>query len=235
MPATRWARVLERLADHRGRQASLGEALCATCVDVIGLPGAGVMLLDEDAYRGSIGVSDPTMGTLEELEFTLGEGPCIDAYASGRAVSEPDLADPGTVRWPAFRGPALEAGARSVFGFPLQVGAARIGSLNLYHDRPAPLDHDQHHDAIVVAAVAGHAVLAEQAHAPPEDLAEELFDIGSHLARVHQATGMISVQLGTDVRTALTRLRARAYAIDESISAVAADVIERRLRFDDQD
>lgn len=210
----------------------MGSALCAMCVDVVGVRGAAVSLLDDDTYRGSVGVSGPVMAALEELEFTLGEGPCIDAYATGVPVSEPDLVSPDVVRWPMFRGPALDVGARAVFGFPLQVGGARFGSLNLFHDQREGLDDDQYQDAVVVATVAGHAVLAEQAQAPPDGLAEELLDVGSHLARVHQAAGMVSVQLGVDIRTALARLRAHAYVTGAPISRVSTDVVERRLRLD---
>ena len=58
-----------------------------------------------------------------------------------------DLARPSADRWPAFAGPVLDAGARAVFGFPLQVGTVRLGALNLYRDRPGPLSDNQHTDA----------------------------------------------------------------------------------------
>ena len=51
-------------------------------------------------------------------------------------VTEPDLALPITARWQAFAPPAVEAGVRAVFGFPLRVGAARLGALSLWRDHP---------------------------------------------------------------------------------------------------
>src|SRR5437763_51787 len=51
-------------------------------------------------------------------------------------------------------------------------------------------------------------------------------------SEVHQATGMITVQLGVTVAVALVRLRAYAYAHDRRLRDVAADVVARRLRFD---
>ncbi len=228
----RLVRILDRVAVRRSEHERLGTALCAAGVDVIGLPGAGILLLDADEHRGAVGVSDPVMATLEELEFTLGEGPCIDAYTSGVPVAEPDLVDPVVARWPGFRGPAIDAGASAVFGFPLQIGAVRFGSLNLYHDRVGPLDADQFENAVVFAHVAGHAVLAEQSESRMETLADELADVGANLARVHQAAGMISVQLDVDVKTALLRLRARAFAAGMPVSVIADDVVARRLRFE---
>ena len=111
---------------------------------------------------------------IEELQFVLGEGPCMDAYEQQRPVLEPDLGAASTTRWLAFTTPAVEAGVRAVFGFPLQLGAVRLGALNLYRDRPGRLTDDQHADALVMADVAARAVLLMQANAPPGALAAEL-------------------------------------------------------------
>ena len=132
---------------------------------------------------------------IEQLQYELGEGPCVDAYHQDRPVLEPDLADPGTPRWLAFTGPAIEAGVRAVFGFPLQVGAVRLGALNLYCDRPGPLTDEQHADALVMADVAAQAVLVLQANAPPGKLAAELEAGADFQYVVHQASGMVAAQL----------------------------------------
>jgi hypothetical protein len=169
------------------------------------------------------------MATLHELERTLGEGPCVDAYNRGEPTVEPDLVNPAAVRWPAFSAGALRTEAKAAFGFPLQIGTARVGALNLYASRPGALTADQYRDALVLADVATHALLSATTS---DELARELLDIGLHQLEVHQATGMISVQLSVTVADALARLRAHAYAEDRSISAVASDVVARRLRFE---
>jgi hypothetical protein len=136
-------------------------------------------------------------------------------------------------RWLAFTPAAVDAGARAVFGFPLRVGAIRIGALNLYRDSPGPLDDDQHADALVLAGVAARAVLTMQADAPPGMLGAAL-EVGSDFRFVvHQASGMIAAQLEVDVGEALVRLRAHAFAHDRPLTAVAQDVVTRRLRFSD--
>lgn len=224
--------VLRRLSDNVASGSPIGSALCATCVEVLDLPGAGVMLRGDGVQQGVWSVSGPVMARIEDLEHTLGEGPCLDAFNSGVPVLEGDLADPGHRRWLTFAPAAVDAGARAAFGFPLGVGDARIGSLNLYADRPGPLADAQYADAMLLAVVATHVVLATQAQAPPDTLAAELADIGSHQVRVHQATGMVAAQLDVGVAEASAILRARAWASDRPISAVAADVVDRRLRFD---
>jgi hypothetical protein len=111
---------------------------------------------------------------IEDLQYTLGEGPCLDAYQQNRVVAEPDLADPVTRRWFAFTPPALQAGVRAVFGFPLTVGTVRLGALNLYMEWSGPLSDDQSADALVMADVAARWVLEAQAGASPGAVAREL-------------------------------------------------------------
>ena len=204
--------------------------LCGACPGIVGVNGAGVMLMSGEIPRGSLCTSDEVSHLIEELQYTLGEGPCVDAYQQDRVVLEPDLADPVTRRWLAFTPPAVEAGVRAVFGFPLRVGTVRLGALNLYRDRPGPLSDDQHADALVMADVAARWVLEVQAGAPPDAVAEEL-EIGAdfHFV-VHNAAGMVSVQEGVSVTEALIRLRAYAFSHDRLLHDVAEDVVDRRLR-----
>jgi len=203
------------------------------CADVTGVTGAGIMLLSSDVVGVSVSATSVVSTRIEELQYTLGEGPCLDAYRQGRAVLEPDLADPTTPRWVGFAGAAVESGVRAIFGFPLQVGAVRLGALNLYCDRPGPLTGDQHADALVMADVAAHAVLVMQAEAPPGTLAGELQAGADLQAVVHQASGMVSAQLEVSVGQALIRLRAHAYGNDLLLAEVAEEVVGRRMRFND--
>jgi GAF domain-containing protein len=209
--------------------------VCEISAEVTGMNGAGVMLMSDDVPQGSVCTSNAVSVLIEELQYTLGQGPCIDAYDEGRPVLEPDLAQPVRARWLAFTGPALDAGVRAVFGFPLRVGAVRLGALNLYRDRPGPLSDEQHSDALVMADVAAELILMMQAQAPPGALPIELEAGADFQYVVHQASGMVAVQLGVSVGEALVRLRAYAFAQDRPISAVAADVVGRRLRFGGED
>ena len=188
------------------------------------------MLMSGEIPRGSLCASDGVSQVIEELQYTLGEGPCVDACREDTVVAEPDLADPVTRRWLAFTPPALQAGARAVFGFPLRVGSVRLGALDLYRDRPGQLSGDQHADALAVADVAARWVLEAQAGAPLGAVAGEL-EMGAdfHFV-VHNAAGMVSVQEGISVTEALIRLRAFAFSHDRLLADVAGDVVARRLR-----
>ena len=233
MSGDRTARILAQF--RSGADAVPDTArLCEVCAAVSLMSGAGIMLMSGDLPVGSACTTNDVSALIEELQFTLGEGPCVDAFHEDWPVLEPDLADPITSRWPAFGPPALAAGARAVFGFPLRVGAVRLGALNLYRDRPGPLTDDQYEDALLLAGVAAWAVLAAQANAPPGGLAAELEAAADLRLSVHQATGMVSAQLGVSIAAALIRLRAYAFAIDRPISEVADDVVSRRLTLDDR-
>jgi len=188
------------------------------------------MLMSGEIPRGSLCSSDGVSQLIEELQYTLGEGPCVDAYQQDKVVAEPDLADPVISRWLAFTPPALAAGARAVFGFPLRVGTVRLGALNLYRDCPGPLSGDQHADALVIADVAARWVLEAQAGAPPDMVAGELEAGADFHFAVHNAAGMVSVQEDISVTEALIRLRAYAFSSDRLLADVAEDVVARRFR-----
>src|SRR5207237_4547428 len=136
--------------------------LCGACPGSAAVAGAGVMFMSGEISRGSLCTSDEVSQLIEELQYTLGEGPCVDAYQQDRVVAEPDLADPVTRRWLAFTPPAVAAGARAVFGFPLRVGTVRLGALNLYRDRSGPLSGQQHADALGLARLAARRVVVAQ-------------------------------------------------------------------------
>jgi hypothetical protein len=228
MAGDRLLRILGMLA--AGGVESGTARLCEVSAAALQVTGAGIMLMSGDLRAGSVCSSNGVSALIEELQYTLGEGPCVDAYREDRPVLEPDLADPEVPRWIAFTPPAVAAGARAVFGFPMQVGAARLGALNVYRDEPGPLSDDQHADALVMADVAAMDVLTMQASAPPGALATELEAGANFRFVVHQASGMVSVQLGISVTEALIRLRAYAFTHDRMLNDVADDIVARRLR-----
>jgi hypothetical protein len=229
MAGERRARVLSAVAASGDSGEHEAARLCAVAVDVLGVTGAGLMLMHDNEARGSLCSTDAVSRLMEELQFDLGEGPCVDAHRHHRPVLEPDLADPVQPRWLAFTPPVVDAGARAVFGFPMQLGAVRLGALNVYCDTPGLLTDDQHADALVMADVAAQAVISLQSHAPPGMLATELEAGSDFRLVVHQAVGMVSAHLDITVTEALIRMRGYAFAHDQRLTAVAEDVIARRL------
>lgn len=238
-PGTRRGRLVQgepleqiRAALAANRDGPLSRSqLCEACGEVLAASGVGVMLLSGGGAHGSLCTTGAVSALIEELQYTLGEGPCMDACRHGAAVEEPDLAEPVRLRWPGFSPPAIAAGVRAVFAFPLLAGAVRLGAIDVYMDRPGPLSERQGRDARLLADLVAAWVLDMQAGAPPGALAEPLDGGDFHLG-VHNAAGMTSVQLGVSVAEALLRLRAHAFAEGRPLTDVAADVVARKLRIE---
>src|ERR1019366_3621398 len=100
MAGDRLHRILAALSG--GGDAWSSARLCAVCPGIVGVDGAGVMLMSGDIPRGSLSSTDDVSQLIEELQYTLGEGPCVDAYSTDTVVTKPSLADPVARRWPAF-------------------------------------------------------------------------------------------------------------------------------------
>ena len=161
---------------------------------------------------------------LQDLEFTVGEGPGIDAFTSSLPVLVEDLtaAHP---RWPLFTGAALSIGLRSIYSYPLQFGAITLGVLTLSSVRAGALTRTGLDQAPRVTEAVTSLILHMQAEDRSESLAWSL-DAGDHRAVVHQATGMVAAQLGCGLDEALLRLRGRAFADEVPIDDVAEAVVE---------
>lgn len=229
MPERRRNRILRALG---GGSQDIPARLCEVAVEVTGLTGAGIMVMSGDYPTGSICTTDSVSSLIEDLQYSLGEGPCVDAYNLGAPVLVSDL-DGEAARWPAFGYPVVSAGALAVFGFPLLVGAVRVGALNLYRDRTGHLSDDQHADALAMADVIANAVLGTQTEGGRVGLSVDIAGSDLH-AVVHQAAGMVSVQLDVPIGTALARLRAWAFANELALADAARSVVSRELRFDDR-
>ncbi|GAB3844076.1 GAF domain-containing protein [Dactylosporangium cerinum] len=182
--------------------------------------------------RETIYSSNRLASEAEELSLILGEGPCVDALAGGLALV-PDLSTTHCLaRWPVFAPAVVAAGVRAIFALPLQVGAIRLGVLDLYRAEPGDLHQEQLLDALTLADTACALLLDGTGHGAPQAPGRILEPAGLQHPEVHQATGMISVQLGLSAALALVRLRAYAYVNDRRLRDVARDVVARRLRFD---
>ena len=102
-------RFAKAVAAHHEEHGDPARAVCLACVEVLGVAGAGLVLMSGGQSMG-IGVSDRVTEAVEQMEYTLGEGPCVSAYRTKVPVFDADLADEGTDRWPEFRRGALAAG-----------------------------------------------------------------------------------------------------------------------------
>jgi hypothetical protein len=176
-------------------------------------------------------VSNQRVATLEDLQFALGEGPCQDAYRDAAAVSVAEFNHAAVERWPAFISEARATGVEAVFAYPLVAGRSKVGVLTLYQDHSGGLTGEQDADSRAVAEVLAQTILGMQAAAPPGMLPVELDKAVAHHAEIHQATGMVSIQLGVSVVDALAAIRAYAFTQGLLVTSVAREIVACRLRF----
>lgn len=216
---------------------SSADALCSSCVGLLGVDGAAVSVVLNGAPSGTFGSSSETSRRIDEFQFTFGEGPCLDAVATRTAILAPDLSSLQEQRWPVFRGAALEEGIHAVFALPIVVTSQWVGALDLFRARPGPLTRDVLSGALLAAELAAAPLLdlireAERINqlddpSPPVEPFAEMDRV-----EVYQATGILISALGVDADEAQIRLRAHAIATDQTASQVARAIIERRLMLD---
>ncbi|MDN5859139.1 MAG: GAF and ANTAR domain-containing protein [Pseudonocardia sp.] len=214
--------------------AVLAGRICRACVDGLGVDGAAISLLTASSARETLHATDPTADLLEDLQFSLGEGACIEAATTGRPVLVPDLAHAAdAARWPMFAAAVAEhTDVRAVFALPLQWGTTNLGVLDMHRAAPGSLDGPRLRDAVAATGTATLMMLGLRTD--PGD-GRWLDGSVSGRAVIHQATGMIVAQLGVSMTDAFARLRAYAFTQERPLGDVAQDVVSRRLRFTDQD
>jgi hypothetical protein len=207
--------------------------LCQACVDTLEVDGAAISVMYEGTSRGTFGSSGEISRRLDELQFTYGEGPGLDAVAAGQPVMATDLEAPHDTRWPAYRQAVLDLHILSVFALPVMLTASPLGALDLYCHRSGELSQDSFEGSLYAAELAKLPLLALLAEVDWDDAA----DGGDHWEQlaslerveVYQATGMLIAALDIDAVDALIRLRAYAFSHDLTASEVAYAIVERRL------
>jgi hypothetical protein len=216
------------------------DRLCAACVDLLEVDGASISFVDGGRMTGTFGSSGQLSRTLDELQFTYGEGPCMDAFAERRPILAPDLNGPGEGRWPALTQAFLGHGIQAVFALPVAVANSPIGALDLFRHSSGPLDDDAMAGGMWAAGLAALPLLDLMASDTDWEKAtngQGSWDQLASLERVevYQATGMIVAALDISPADALVRLRAHAISRSLTAGEVAYQILDRRLVLDDDD
>ena len=226
-------RALLELARDDVDDHDLAGRICQACVDGLDIDGAAISLLTASASRETLWATDPTAELLEDLQFTLNEGACMEAATTGNPVLVPDLhRGAEAARWPIFAAAVAEqtrwprcsrcrcSGVRSTSGV-----------LDLYRIAPGGLSELQWRDALAAADIAALIMLGQRTDPGKDGDGGWLDPALGHRAEIHQATGMVLVQLGISATDALARLRAHAFVHQRLLIDVARDVVARRLVF----
>jgi hypothetical protein len=219
------------------RGVAAADRLCEACVLLLDIDAAAISIVFDGVNGGTLGSSGTAARAYDELQFTFGEGPCLDSVSQRTPILVADLAHPEETRWPMYTPALLAHDIRGVFAMPVLVAGEHVGALDFYRAQAGHLDDDE---------LAGAIAAAEYAELPmldvmDGDLHAAISDPDSNSwaelqvltrAEVSQATGMLVAQLGVESAEALVRLRAHAYATGRSATDVARDILDRRLRLE---
>jgi len=216
------------------RAGATGELrrLCAAVTRALPATWAGVSLVEGGRVGGTVAGSGVRARELEDLHFALGEGPCVEAAQARRPVLEADLVGSGFGRWPGYAPAAYQRGARGVFAFPLQVGAACVGVLDIYQDRSEPMRDVDIGCALTFADIAMDMFLDGQAEGSAGLVEADINQLLAPRLEVYQAQGMVMVDLRVSLTDAMALLRAHAFALGRPLGDVARHVVAGRLRLE---
>jgi hypothetical protein len=226
-----------RAAVDGRRGLAAADSLCEACVRLFGIDAAAISLIFSGVASGTFGSSSAAARAYDELQFTIGEGPCLDSVATHGPVLIEDLAKPSNVRWPLYRPALLDYEIRGVFAIPVVLAGEFVGALDFFRSEPGELQSDELAGAVVAAELAGAPLLdlmdsdLQAAVNDPNSSSWAEFNALSR-TEVSQATGMLVAQLEIEPAEALVRLRAHAYATNRSATDVARDILNRRLTLD---
>ncbi|MDR6414539.1 GAF and ANTAR domain-containing protein [Pseudarthrobacter sulfonivorans] len=208
------------------------EDLCAPYLSHLPITGVAVSLFGGTAAETLVAASDDLAARLDELQFSLGEGPRWRALKTRLPVLLGDAQKTVNGEWPMFHKAIEGTAAAALFIFPLAVGAVDLGVVELYHDLPGALSRSDQSTATVLSGQTSWYLLRKvlNVNSPDTDPAVEPALMSRR--EIHQATGMVLAQSGATAAESLLLLRAYAFANDLTLQAAAVAVLDRRLSFD---
>ena len=232
----RLERLLRLVALRAGNRSFSGwvGVVCQIVVEEIDVDGAAIAVRSSKRVEELVAVTGDWARELEELRYTAGEGPTVEAYDSGGPVLVSDLAA-AAGRWPGFVAIAVEE-VRAIFAFPLQQGAIRLGTLTLYRRKVGTLTPAELTDAAALADLATTALMTDVGDAAGDNEISVApwarNGAPGHYDDVNVATGMVAAELRISLEDAFLRLRGHAFSQGRPLLDVARAVLERRLGAD---
>ncbi|OII36063.1 transcriptional regulator [Curtobacterium sp. MMLR14_010] len=205
------------------------QTLVETCVDVLDIDAAGIMLANAWGELEVIASTSETSRLMEVLQLDAEAGPCMTTFTTGQPVACPDIAD-APAAWAAFSAGALALGVRSAHAVPLRLRATVIGTLNLFGTAPGTLSDPDLRIARAMADVATIGILHERTLREHEVVQAQLQRAIGSREVIEQAKGVVSHVRSVSIEDAFGIIRAHAVATGEPLSDVAQAIVNRSLR-----
>lgn len=197
------------------------------CVGILGMHAGGMMLADGSGELQLMTSTSEAAAFVEMMQLNAAEGPCIDSFRTGAAVSVPNIAQSAT--WPAFRVAALAQGFQSALATPMKLRGKILGTMNLFGTEPVEVSERDAAVAQALADVATIGILQERVIREGHLMAEQLYRaLGSRIL-IEQAKGVISNELSISVDEAFALLRKYSRDHGATIRSVSGQVSNREI------
>ncbi|MEU8221751.1 GAF and ANTAR domain-containing protein [Kribbella sp. NPDC048915] len=204
------------------------DRLATRCNELLDVSACGILLVDHLGALNLVAASSAQARMVELGQLQNLEGPCLDAFTTGRPVQYADLRAE-SAPWPRFTAAALEAGYLAVHAIPMRLRDSTLGAVNLFSSRSGPLDEDTVLLAQALADAATIGIVHQRTLERHETVTEQLQTALNSRILIEQAKGYLSHSLSLDVDMAFDILRKYARANNRRLTDVATEVVEGRL------
>jgi transcriptional regulator with GAF, ATPase, and Fis domain len=198
--------------------------LTERCVQLLGVSAAGLLLTDGHDTLQVVAASSERTRLLELFQLQADEGPCLDCFRTGQAVSVFDLAS--TDRWPRFAAAAAEVGFTAVHALPMRLRSEVIGALNLFDVKAGALDARTLSVGQALADVATIGLIQQRSIRRSDVLVEQLQTALNTRVLIEQAKGVVAERMHVDVAEAFSLLRSEARSGNRRLSDLAQAIVD---------
>ncbi|MCR2763887.1 GAF and ANTAR domain-containing protein [Microbacterium sp. zg.B48] len=203
------------------------DTLVQQCTLLVDSEAGGLLIADTDGWLQLIASTNEEAEFVEIIQLNAGEGPCVEAYTTGKGVTIADISQED--RWSAFCDAATRHGFQSMHAFPLRLRGQTIGAMGLFSVATGELSEPDLAIAQALADVATIGILQERSLRDSTLVAEQLQRALDSRVIIEQAKGVIAAQTGADMHASFTILRDYARHNQLKLSVVAEQVAERTL------
>jgi hypothetical protein len=223
--------MVRRTEPPAGGVPSLVDALCASFVTELGVSGASISVVSFRGRQSAVSSTDPIAARAEAIQFAMGEGPHWEVLSTRAPALCPDIDAEGETRWPFFIEKARGLGIRACFAFPMLMGSALVGVVDLYSTTVRPVDQGFIVRASHLARRAASPSVQRAMHSAAHHASEESLRAPALRREIHQATGIVLSQLDVSATGAFARLQGHAFATGRPIEEIAHEVVRGALVF----
>lgn len=186
--------------------------------------GAGVSLIDEQGRKRSTGYTDDVVATADALQYELGQGPCLTAWAAESSVQVDDVRTDD--RWPLWQKAVAGLPLRSTLSTALIHNGRSIGALKVYSPLPSAFSGQDRKQLALLASPAATLLGSAQPDTAPAAATRALQEALGTRDLIHTARGILMERHGLDAEQAMRRMLSEASATKTDLRVIAHSVLD---------